>query len=156
MQTRQMRRSERAIQMPEIEDILNNGVYGILSTVGEENQPYGVPINYVYGEGKLWIHCAKEGYKLENIQRNQKVSFCVVGKAEIVPSEFSTDYSSVIILGNAQFENGLKKEQALRLFINKYSHQNTQKGEEFIQQVKDHVQVISVSVEHISGKARNK
>ena len=43
---RNMRRSDRAIEKEEAFQILENGEYGVLSTVGSDNQPYGFPVSF--------------------------------------------------------------------------------------------------------------
>ena len=44
----EMRRKDRALGMEETIEILNKSEYGVLSTVDENNVPYGVPINFAY------------------------------------------------------------------------------------------------------------
>ena len=61
-------------------NILEQGSYGILSTVSIDGQPYGVPVNYVYlkEENCIFFHCAMIGKKIDNMTANNKVSFTVV------------------------------------------------------------------------------
>ncbi len=49
----------------------------------------------------IYFHCAPEGHKLENLSGNNKVSFCVVGKTQVLPDKFATNYESVIVFGTA-------------------------------------------------------
>lgn len=60
---KQMRRKEREIENIEAEEILKNGEYGVLSTVGENGYSYGVPLSYVYLNNSINFHCALEGQK---------------------------------------------------------------------------------------------
>ena len=46
-----------------VEAILDGADYGILSLVGEDGYPYGVPINYVYYNNAIYLHSGKLGYK---------------------------------------------------------------------------------------------
>jgi len=40
-------------------------------------------------------------HKLDNIEYNTKVSFCVVGKTKVLPDQFATDYESAVVFGVA-------------------------------------------------------
>ena len=61
----EMLRKDRMLNQGETIDILNRSEYGILSTVGKDNAPYGVPLNFAYVEGVIYFHCAKaNGYKI--------------------------------------------------------------------------------------------
>ena len=50
---------------------------GVLSVIGDDGYPYGVPINYVYDEKEnaLYFHGAKEGHKIDAIKKSGKVCF---------------------------------------------------------------------------------
>ena len=56
-----IRRQDRALAEAEAEKILAAAPYGILSLVGENGYPYGVPVNAAWQDGKLYFHCAAEG-----------------------------------------------------------------------------------------------
>ena len=62
---------------------------GVLSLLGEDGYPYGVPLSYVYRNGKLLFHCATKGHKLDALRREEKCSFCVIGQDEIVPERYT-------------------------------------------------------------------
>ena len=96
---REMRRQDRKIEYKEAYQILKDGEYGILSMVTTDNSAYGIPFSYVIIDDSVYFHCALEGSKLDFIRKNNKVSFCVVGKTEVLPSKFSTKYESAIALG---------------------------------------------------------
>lgn len=86
---REMRRKDRELKNDEIIEILKNNTYGILSTVSENGDPYGVPISYVFFNDSIYFHCAIQGHKLDNISNNKSVSFCVVGNTQILPDQFT-------------------------------------------------------------------
>lgn len=83
--------------------ILEKGEYGVLCTASADGQPYGVPLNYCYDKDKgcVYFHCAKDGVKLSILSQNQKVSFVVVTRADLVPEKLDTSYESVIVTGTA-------------------------------------------------------
>lgn len=49
--------------------LLGRGQVGVLSTSGADGAPYGVPVHYLWQDGKLWFHGLPAGEKLENIAR---------------------------------------------------------------------------------------
>lgn len=151
---RELRRSDREITEVEALEILKKCEYGILSTTSEEGYAYGVPLSYAYMNGDIYFHCATEGYKLDNIRNNDKVSFTVVGQTELLPGKFSTNYESVIVFGRASEVNDEEKEDALLELIYKYSKDFVEEGKEYIKRASSKTRVIKVNVDHISGKGR--
>lgn len=149
-----MRRKDREIEKEEIMELLKGGEYGILSTIGENGYPYGVPVNYVYIDNAIYFHCAVEGKKLDNLRNDNKVSFCVVGETCILPEQFSTKYESVIIFGRANEIYDDEKNMAMLEILNKYSKEYLEKGKQYIKNADAKVKVIKINIEHISGKAR--
>lgn len=150
---KQMRRKEREIEIVEAKEILKNGEYGVLSTNGENGYSYGTPLSYVYFNNSVYFHCAVEGQKLENINYNNKVSFCVVGKTCVIPEKFSTKYESTILFGEANEVFGEEKNEALLELLKKYSPDFIDKGKLYIKNAVDKTRVIKMSIDKISGKA---
>ena len=66
---RKMRRFKQQITDEQCIEVLMNAKRGVLSLIGEDGYPYGLPINQWYCEedGKLYFHGAKEGHKIETI-----------------------------------------------------------------------------------------
>ena len=108
--------------------------------------------HYVFINDSIYFHCAIEGHKLENIAYNDKVSICVVGKAEVVPEKFTTNYESVIAFGRAKEVKGDEKEIALIALIGKYSPEHISEGREYIKRL-DRTSYRHL-LERITGKAR--
>ena len=76
---RPMRRFKQQLTQEECVEILNNEVRGVLSVLGDDDYPYGIPIDFYYNqqENKIYFHGAKEGHKTDSIKKHNKVSFCV-------------------------------------------------------------------------------
>ena len=149
-----MRRKDRLITNEETLSILKEGEYGVLSTVSSNNDPYGVPLNYCLIGECVYFHCAIEGMKIDNINNNPRVSFCVIGKTEVLPEAFGTKYESCIIQGLASESSGEEKQLALEGLIKKYSENFISEGLEYIEKLRDKTRVFKISIESISGKAR--
>jgi len=149
-----MRRADRQMSESEAKVLLSRGEYGILSTVDDNDQPYGTPVNYVFTKGAVYFHCATEGSKLQNIAANSKVGFTVVGKTQVLPDKFATNYESVIVSGSAVIVAGDEKVTALEELLYKYSPDFLESGRQYIANAKDNAVVVKINVEHLSGKHR--
>ena len=149
-----MRRKDREGSAQMIEDVLVKGEFGTLATISEIGYPYTVPLSYVYLDESIFFHCAKQGHKLNNIQHNNKVSFSIVTDVNLLPSEFVTNYKSVIAFGEASEVTGDGKEDALRKLIEKYSADFIREGNDYIQRAQDNTTVIKIDIHHLTGKVR--
>ena len=150
----EMRRKDREISHSEARNILECGEYGILSTCGPGGQPYGIPLSYCVLNNAIYFHSALEGRKLLNIEHDCRVSFCVVGKTEVLPVQFATLYESVVVNGTAQEVVGEERQQALEGLLAKYSSEYYSEGLEYIKAKEKLTRVFGVSIENLSGKAR--
>lgn len=151
---KKVRRSDREIPLQESENILYTAEYGILSTVGNDGQPYGMPLSYVLKGESIYFHCAVSGHKLENIEHNPKVSFCVVGKTKVLPDKFGTEYESAVVFGRASEVNGAERHDALLWLLEKYCTDFIEEGKRYIEQKDQITKVFKVEIDRISGKAR--
>ncbi len=153
---RKMRRADRAISESEAKGILQAGEYGVLSTVSVDGQPYGVPVSYSYVGDVIYFHCALEGHKLDNLSSNNKVSFCVVGKTQVLPDKFATNYESVIVFGKAFEITDDEKQTGLVEILKKYSPGFVDKGLRYIEGDGPKARVYKIIIESMSGKSRKK
>jgi nitroimidazol reductase NimA-like FMN-containing flavoprotein (pyridoxamine 5'-phosphate oxidase superfamily) len=149
---REMRRKDRALSEDQMLRILADGHYGVLSTVGETGMPYGVPLSYAYKDGKVYFHAATTGHKLENIQFNSNVSFCVVTDVETVPDKFTTKYKSVIIFGTVTEVQEDKKAEIFQLIVDKFSSDFAELGAEYILKGGSKAKVFQIDVNRATAK----
>ncbi len=148
-----MRRKDKALQDKDSRLLLQDGEHGVLSTVSKDGQPYGVPLNYVYMNDCIYFHCAIVGHKLGNINANGKVSFCVVGRTEVLPAEFSTGFESVIVFGSAAVVGGEERHQALMGLAGKYCADYLSEAPAYIEKHDKQTKVVRIRIEQITGKA---
>lgn len=149
-----MRRSDRSISSAEALTILQRAEYGVLSTVGEDGLPYGVPLSFVLIDQALYFHSALEGHKLDNLSTQPTVSFCVVGNTQILPARFTTAFESVIVQAKASEVFGSEKQAALEALIDKYSTEYKTEGLAYIEKAQLKTRVIRLAIESMTGKAR--
>jgi nitroimidazol reductase NimA-like FMN-containing flavoprotein (pyridoxamine 5'-phosphate oxidase superfamily) len=152
-----MRRSDRQMSEEKAIKVLSDAVYGILSTVGEDGYPYGVPVNFALVNNRLYFHCAVEGKKLRNIAFNPKVSFVAMGENEVLAEQFSMSYESVMAFGKAsEVIDVEEKVQVLMLLVKKYSKSFEMPGETYARRAVDKTRIYEIEIEHMSGKERLK
>lgn len=151
---REMRRIKQQLSTAETEAILRAGTSGVLAVSGDDGYPYAVPISYVYADGKLYFHSAVTGHKLDSLRRNEKVSFCVIDKDEVIQQTFTTHYRSAIIFGRARvLESDEEKQHAALLLAQKYSPDYPAEGLAEIEKSWARFLTVEVTVEHMTGKA---
>ena len=150
---RAMRRSKQQLTDNEVIAILEQGEVGVLAVLGDEGYPYTVPINYVYADGRILMHSAKSGHKIEAIRGCDKASFCVIGQADVVAQDYSTNFRSVVAFGRVRIvEDDAERQSALRLLGDKYNPGQDAALEAEIAKAGAHAAVIELAVEHATGK----
>lgn len=151
---RKIRRTDRAISEIEAKGILEKGEFGILSTASLDGQPYGVPVSFSYTANVIFFHSAIDGHKLENLRKNNRVSFCVVGRTEVLPDQFSTKYESAIVFGKAFELTDAEKHKGLLEIVKKYSPGFIKEGLQYIENDANKARVYKIVIESITGKSR--
>ena len=150
---RPMRRLNQQLSAQECAEILANGKDGVLAVHGDGGYPYTVPLNYIYSDGCIYFHCAKSGHKLDGIKNDPRVSFCVVSENEILQSEFTTLYKSVIVFGKAEIITDEREmHTAVKAIAEKYCPDFTHGIQSEIQQYRDKLCIVRINAQSITGK----
>lgn len=161
---RKMRRDQQQLSPRENDEILRRCTSGVLAVAGDDGYPYAVPLSYVYRDGAVWFHGAIAGHKLEAIERNDKASFCVIDRDEVIPEKLTSAYRSVIVFGRARvLKDEAEIRRAARWLGEKYDPANRSDMDREIDQSLSRMRIIRLDVEHMTGKegreltlARNK
>ncbi len=107
-------------------DVLNRCHVGCLGTIGKDGYPMVKPLNFAYNDGKIYFHTAKEGEKIEDIKRDNRVCFeahlpIAYLKAKNQPCEAEYFFRSVVIKGRAYIvEEREEKLFGLKCLMQKY------------------------------------
>ena len=96
---RKMRRFNQQLPEEKCLEILKNEPRGVLAVLGDEGYPYAVPVNFLYRNGKIFIHGAKEGHTIDSVRGYEKASFCVIDKGEKQEGDWALWFNSVICFG---------------------------------------------------------
>jgi nitroimidazol reductase NimA-like FMN-containing flavoprotein (pyridoxamine 5'-phosphate oxidase superfamily) len=122
--------------------------------VGTDGWPYAVPVNHVLAGDVLYIHCATEGHKLENLAHEERVSFCAVASARVLPASLSTLYESAIVFGRAALvTDPTEKRRGLELLAVRFCGALTPEAEKTIATSASRTAVVRIRIERIAGKA---
>ena len=158
MKMQEMRRKDRQLDLCETWEVLERGEYAVLSTVNDQGQPYGVPMSYAIDGGVIYLHCAGEGQKLDNLRINPQASLTVVVDTEPVYDKgFSTYYASAVLCGRVVEVTGIdEKSQALYALAKKYLPEHLDKANENIDKLLTRTVVLRMDQELITGKAKKK
>ena len=150
---RQMRRKKQVLTKEECELVLERGTSGVLAVQGDGEYPYAVPLSYVYTDGKIVFHCAKQGHKLDAIAQNDKVSFCVIDLDDIQPERYTTYFRSVIAFGRARvLEEEAEKRAAIEALAAKYTPDDPEGRKQEIEREYRALCVVAIEIDHLSGK----
>jgi nitroimidazol reductase NimA-like FMN-containing flavoprotein (pyridoxamine 5'-phosphate oxidase superfamily) len=149
-----MRRKEKQLLPEDATAILSQAEYGILSTIGTDGYPYGIPVSFVYHNESIYFHCAKEGHKLENIENNCQVSFCAIIDVELLPGSFNTKFKSAIAFGKAKEVFEQEKRDGLKALLQKLSRDYLEAGERYVEKAWDQVRVFKIEIERLTGKGK--
>ena len=150
---RDMRRKNQLLPQEEAEAMLRQGTSGVLSLLGDSGYPYGVPLSYVYHNGKLYFHCAKAGHKLDAIRREEKCSFCVIDQDQVVAEKYTTLFRSVIAFGQVRvLEDDGEKHAALEALGERFNPGQPESLEKEIAATWNSVCVLELEIEHLTGK----
>ncbi|MGN1024705.1 MAG: pyridoxamine 5'-phosphate oxidase family protein [Lachnospiraceae bacterium] len=151
---RPMRRFRQQLEDSECEEILKKEPRGVLSVHGEDGYPYGMPVNFLYEDGKLYFHGAKQGHKIDALKKDNRVSFCVYDKGYREEGKLGLNIKSVIIFGRIQpVEDPAKREEMTRKIGLKYDPADF--VEEEVKRTASSVQILELTIDHMTGKLVN-
>ncbi len=154
-----MRHPEREIKNREtITAILGQSLIGRMATINRKGFPVIKPINFLYWDGKIYIHSSKKGEKIGDIQRGSPVCFEVDEPIAYVAARETACsanyyYRSLIVKGKATLVSDPdKKLKILEKLMEKYQPEGGYGG--IPEEILKKTAVIEISVKEITGKER--
>ncbi len=151
---RTMRRFRQQISQEECIQVLKEQKRGVLSLLGDDGYPYGIPIDYWYSEedGKIYFHGAKEGHKIDAIKGCDKASFCTYDEGYRKPGEWPLNIRSVIVFGRIRpVEDSGKVQKICESLGRKFTDDEDYIRKE-IESAGPRVLCLELAPEHITGK----
>ncbi len=104
---RELTRIKQKLSEKECIDILRSSKRGVLSVIGDNGYPYGMPMNhYLADDGCLYFHSGNTGHRLDSLMREPKVSFCTADEGHRDNNEWAYRFKSVIVFGKIEIVDG--------------------------------------------------
>ena len=154
---REMLRRKQQLTQEECVEILKHELRGVLSVLGDDGYPYGMPLNHYYNEedGWLYFHSGKQGHKIDAMRRDAKASYCVYDQGYRRDGEWALNIKSVIVFGHIVFIEEREKIYAIsRLLSRKFTN-----DEAYIEREITHsgprTLMFALVPEHMTGKLVN-
>ncbi|MBQ1290954.1 MAG: pyridoxamine 5'-phosphate oxidase family protein [Lachnospiraceae bacterium] len=154
---RPMVRFKQQISEEECIRVLKEQKRGVLSMIGDDGYPYGVPINHWYCEedGKLYFHGGMKGHRIDAVERCDKVSFCVYDEGYKKEGEWALNINSVIVFG--RIAKVTDEEKRIRI-ISELTRKFTDDEAYLARELKGSLQrtlLLELTIEHMTGKLVN-
>lgn len=152
---RELTRKNKQISNEECITVLQSETRGVLSVLGEDEYPYGMPMNHWYNEedGAIYFHCGTApGHRLDALKKHDKVSFCVYDQGYRKEGDWAWNVKSVIVFGRMELVDD--KDKILEI-ATKLSHKFTQDEEYIRNEIKQYAHrtlLLKLVPEHMCGK----
>ena len=149
-----MRRKDREKDSAFAMEVIRDCEYIMLATINTDKTPYCIPISHVLVGNSVYFHCATEGQKLLNIEKDNNVCISGVRNVKRVPEGFTTKYESAVASGTCKIiNNDDEKIMALRKLSEKYAMSNIDNADSYIAEALNRTCVCKIELDNITGKA---
>ena len=154
---RKMRRFKQQISRESCVKILKEQPRGVLSVIGDDGYPYGVPMDHLYSEedNRLYFHCAREGHKLDAVNACDKVSYCVMDSGYRKDGEWALNINSVIVFGRMRVVSDEDKKREICVELCKKFTDDEAYLQKELDSAFSRVCCLELTVEHMTGKLVN-
>lgn len=145
---------QRIEDLSEIQSLFDQASVGYLA-MSRDDEPYVVPVSFVYRDGSIYVHSALRGQKLDCIAANPRVCFAVHRLDEVQQASKICDtgirYHSAIGFGRARLvtEPDLKA-RCLQWLADKYSSDSPNRHISATDIAR--VAIIEITLERMTGK----
>ncbi len=106
-----MRRKDKARLDREFMDTVLNEAQEIYVAFASADAPYVIPLNFAYMHGKIYVHCAHNGRKIDCIKANAQVGFCTAVDIAILREDATTKFRSVCGTGQAHLVDDIEEKR---------------------------------------------
>ena len=127
---------------------------GVLSLLGDDGYPYGLPIDHWYNpeDGQIYFHSGKAGHKVDAIRHCDKASFCIYDEGFRMAGDWALNIKSVIVFGRIRIvEDQSRAIELTRRLSYKYTSDSAYIEDE-IRKYSSGLLVFTLIPEHITGK----
>ena len=152
---RKMRRFKQQLSPEETAAVLKAAKRGVLSVLGDEGYPYGMPMDFYYDEAeqKIYYHGAVEGHKQDALQACDKASFCVWDEGRPDEDGWSWHFRSVIVFGRVRQLTPEEDLHRIAGLLGAKSSPDPDFAEIELRKSGSRVRFLVLEIEHMTGKA---
>jgi nitroimidazol reductase NimA-like FMN-containing flavoprotein (pyridoxamine 5'-phosphate oxidase superfamily) len=152
-----MRRFKQQISDAECIEVLKNTQRGVLSLIGDDGYPYGLPMDHWYCEedGKIYFHGAKEGHKIDAIKACDKAGYCVYDEGYRKEGDWALNIKSVIVFGRISLVQDEEKAREICVALTRKFTDDAEYLEKELKNAFPRVQCLELAPEHMTGKLVN-
>lgn len=154
---REVARVKQKLEAAECIEVLKSQPRGVLSVLGDEDYPYGMPMNHWYCESdsKLYFHSGMKGHRSDAMKACDKASFCVYDEGYRREGEWSLNIRSVIVFGRLEVVTDEAKIMEFIWQLGAKFTDDTDYLKREIAQAMDHTLIFTLTPEHMTGKLVN-
>ena len=151
---RDMRRRKQGLSEDEITRILTEQKRGVLSVHGEDGYPYGLPMNFLYdpAEGRIYVHSAKSGHKIDAIAADNRVCFTTWDDGVLDEDGWSYHMKSVVAFGRAELVQDERTTYEKARALGEKYFPTEEYVEDEMRKAASRVQMIAITIDHVTGK----
>ena len=152
-----MRHNERELRnRGTLTAMLEQSLVGRIATINRKGIPVIKPVNFLYWNGKIYLHSSTKGEKISDIRRKSPICFEVDEPIAFVAAmgpacRSNYYYRSIIVKGNAAIVNQQdKKLKILERLMEKYQPEGGYGG--ITEEILKRTMVIEISIQEMTGK----
>ncbi len=122
----------------------------------DSDRAYILPFNYGYQDGFIYIHCAREGKKIDLIKKNNLVCIEIEHIARIEKYDkackWATTYRSVIGYGKVKIITDYEQKRAGLDVIMKHNGANSSHDLNYEKSKVDQILILKIEITELTGK----
>ncbi len=154
---REMVRKKQQLTEEDCIALLQQEPRGVLSVIGDDDYPYGMPMNHYYCEadGKIYFHSGQKGHRIDALKRHDRASFCVYDRGFRREGEWALNIRSVIVFGHIEFVEDRDRVYEIARQLSRKFTDDEQYIEHEIQTSGPGTLMFALVPEHMTGKIVN-
>lgn len=154
---RELIRKNRKLSEADCIALLREQTRGVLSVLGDDDYPYGMPMNHFYDDrdGCLYFHSGTLGHRLDALRRHDRVSFCTYDSGYRRQGEWALNVRSVIVFGRMEIIDDRARIADITTQLSLKFTQDMSYIQKEIEQHAHHTLLLKLTPEHMCGKLVN-
>lgn len=151
---RELTRKQKEASREECIRLLETEKRGVLSVLGDDGYPYGMPMNHWYDAdtGCIWFHCGHGGHRADALNRCSRVSYCVYDAGTASPGDWVKHVLSVIVFGQMEIIDDQAEVVRVASALTRKFTQDERYLQKELENFAHETLLLKLTPEHICGK----